>query len=141
MIFHQSNVINLLHFIVDEVRIYNPNPADDDELGARKLIGDCRPDCECGWGIADCVVDYMCCAKDADSTDPLVDQECGKQDTDFRNNHLTNLSNSLAKMYWYVSASSWWTGGSIRIMLNTRSLTPLTSCCDRCDKGWCYSCR
>jgi hypothetical protein len=54
MMFHQSNVINLLHFIVDEVRIYNPNPADDDELVSRKL-----KKADCGCVEADCFVDYM----------------------------------------------------------------------------------
>jgi len=93
LVFHYAGdapqeAIDNLRFSIEKVGIYNPNPVDDDARG-RKL-GDCN------WGPAECVVDYQCC--DPTSID---DNSCGKQDLIFRDTHLTDLSNSHAKMKWW----------------------------------------
>ena len=94
LVFHYAGdapqeAIDNLRFSVDKVGIYNPNPVDDDARG-RKLGN-------CNWGPAECTVDYKCC--DPTSIDDT--NSCDSQDSIFRNTHLTDLSNSHAKMKWW----------------------------------------
>lgn len=91
-----EGTLSSLSFSVSRVSIFNPDPRDDFET---RRLGDCN------WGIADCVVDYMCCKKNMTNSDPdgIADQECRNwQDVNFREEHITNYSRAIAKMSWYV---------------------------------------
>ena len=98
-----EGTLSSLSFSVSRVSIFNPDPSDNMET---RRLGDCN------WGIADCVVDYMCCKKNMTNFDQdvieLALQECGnwqnanEDSALFRDDHITNYSRAIAKMSWYV---------------------------------------
>ncbi len=82
-------------FSVAEIGITNPNPTNMDVTDDKFAIRQRNLEA-CGWHKCPCVRDIQCC----DAKDPY-DNDCKRQDIEFRDKYLEKFSNAVAKIRWW----------------------------------------